>query len=103
MGESLAPSAGQKLEAIETCHHGIYFPFVSTFDLAPLSGRIPRGEWLLSRRDRLIVGRHEVPENRSPREPSRRVRYDQAQLIAHISLKALSNIWDSISQASSLQ
>src|ERR1700719_794909 len=40
-------------------------------------------EWLLSRRDRLIVARHEVPGKRQPKEPSRRVRYDRAQLIPH--------------------
>jgi hypothetical protein len=46
------------------------------------------GEWLLSRRDRLIVARHEVPGKkclgkRPPREPSRRVRYDRAQYPRH--------------------
>jgi hypothetical protein len=41
------------------------------------------GEWLLSRTDRLIVARHEVPGKRPPREPSRRVRYDRAQYPRH--------------------
>jgi hypothetical protein len=41
--------------------------------------------------DRLILGRHEVPENRCPGEPSRSVRYDQAQQIARVRLKAFSN------------
>jgi hypothetical protein len=39
------------------------------------------GGWFLSRRDRLIVARHEVPGKASSKEPSRRVRYDRAQLI----------------------
>src|ERR1700735_1328756 len=34
------------------------------------------GEWLLSRRDSAIVAWHEVPGNRRPKEPSRRVRSD---------------------------
>jgi hypothetical protein len=44
------------------------------------------GEWLLSRRDRLIVARHEVPGKRPSKEPSRRVRYDRAQLIPQVFL-----------------
>ena len=39
------------------------------------------GEWLLSRRDSIIVARHEVPGKRPSKEPSRRLRYDRAQLI----------------------
>ena len=47
------------------------------------------GEWLLSRRDRLIVARHEVPGKRPSKEPSRRVRYDRAQLIPEVFLVEL--------------
>jgi hypothetical protein len=47
------------------------------------------GEWLLSQRDRLIVARHEVPGKRPLKEPSRRVRYDRAQLIPHPTVEAL--------------
>jgi hypothetical protein len=37
------------------------------------------GEWLLSRRDRLIVAWHEVPASApTPKQPSRRVRCDRA-------------------------
>ena len=39
------------------------------------------GERLLSRRDRLIVARHEVPGKAPLKAPSRRVRYDRAPLI----------------------
>ena len=42
------------------------------------------GEWLLSRRDSMIVARHEVPGKRPSKEPSRRVRYDRAQLIPQV-------------------
>ena len=35
-----------------------------------------------SRRDSTIVARHEVPGKASSNEPSRRVRYDQAQLVS---------------------
>jgi hypothetical protein len=47
---------------------------------------------VLSRRDGTIVARHEVPGKRPSKEPSRRVRYDRAQLIAHLRPKAFSNI-----------
>jgi len=44
------------------------------------------GEWLLSQRDSAIVAWHEVPGNRPPKEPSRRVRYDRALLIPEVFL-----------------
>jgi hypothetical protein len=34
------------------------------------------GEWLLSRRDGATVAWHEVPRDRPPKEPSRRVQSD---------------------------
>ena len=39
-----------------------------------------------SRRDSTIVAWHEVPGKRPPKEPSRRVRYDRAQLIPEVFL-----------------
>jgi hypothetical protein len=42
------------------------------------------GKWLLSRRDRLIVARHEVPGKHPSKEPSRRVRNDRAQLVPQV-------------------
>jgi hypothetical protein len=42
------------------------------------SMRLLIGDWLLSRRDSAIVARHEVPGNRHPKQPSRRVRSDLA-------------------------
>jgi hypothetical protein len=44
------------------------------------------GEWLLSRRDSMIVARHEVPGKRPSKEPSRRVRFDRAPLIQQLFL-----------------
>jgi hypothetical protein len=40
-------------------------------------------ECILSRRDSMIVARHEVPGKASLKRTSRRVRYDRAQLIPH--------------------
>jgi hypothetical protein len=44
---------------------GEFSPWVSTRGFNPISANSMRGpsmgEWLLSRRDRLIVARHEVP------------------------------------------
>ena len=37
------------------------------------------GGWFLSRRDRAIVARHEVPGTSPPKRPSRRVRYDSCR------------------------
>jgi hypothetical protein len=44
------------------------------------------GEWLLSRRDSMIVARHQVPGKRPPKEPSRRVRSERALLIPEVFL-----------------
>ena len=38
------------------------------------------------RRDGAIVAWHEVPGKRAPKDPSRRVRYDRAQLIPEVFL-----------------
>ena len=59
------------------------------------------GEWLLSRRDRLIVARHEVPGKRPSKEPSRRARYDRPQLIPQVFL--VENVRDTAFEISSLQ